>query len=296
MAKASKKKARSRQSWLGWLSLAIIILVLLLSVLNGSSAQKLTPAQWNSVRSCIISNMVNTTVPHPPSSFYSLPNLQRVSSYLQSYCIPLNQSTDNFTACLQEHLCEEKLNITDDWQYGSSNGAQRPLAKNLSVFLNNINNPSKRIAVLGTYNQSNYSQFEAVNICASLVVQSVSHSRSYSGIGSQELPIIVNSNYTVPAMRVSYFVMNFSNFNRMDFYLIQNKTSCAYINETIASITPNGSYIVANSTYCLSRASEEPSIFINYSDTNSTIITAEHVYIQGNYRYLSECLPSLYFA
>ncbi len=296
MAKASKKAARSRQSWLGWISLTIIILVLLLSVLNGPSAQELTLSQWNSVRGCILSDMANTTVPHPPSSFYSLPNLQRDSIYLQSYCIPLNQSRDNFTACLQEHLCEEKLNMTDDWQYGNPNGARQPLARNISAFMNNINNPYKRVAVLGAYNQSNYSQSEAVNICASLVVQSVSHSRHHSGIGSPELPIIANSSYTVPAMRVSYFVMNASSFNRMDFYIIQNKTSCAYINETIAITTPNGSYVVANSTYCLSRAAEEPSIFINYSDTNSTVVTPEHVYIKGDYRYLSECLPSLYFA
>ncbi len=111
---------------------------------------------------------------------------------------------------------------------------------------------AQRISVAATYgNQTQYTNEEP---CFSSIIQIVAHSRKASTI---------------------------------DFFLInQANATCTY------SKTGLGGSVVlqqSNSSYCLGIADSEPGIFLNYSNANSTRITATHLYAYGNSAYMAEC-------
>jgi len=67
---------------------------------------------------------------------------------------------------------------------------------------------------------------------------------------------------------------------------IMNKTSCTYLNGLgVAS----GNYLTATPSECINMTKGIPSIFINYSNTNSTIITPYSIYFSGNAKFLQTC-------
>jgi hypothetical protein len=71
----------------------------------------------------------------------------------------------------------------------------------------------------------------------------------------------------------------------IEFFTIENNT-CSYI--------PNGlgapGNVITNSTAaCLKTVAAEPSISLNYSATNSTVITSDSLNIHGNAAYMASC-------
>jgi len=74
------------------------------------------------------------------------------------------------------------------------------------------------------------------------------------------------------------------NSSTIDYYVL-NQTSCLY--HRLGSGTNN--YTNLNLSDCLNSANAEPSIFLNYSITNTTIIRPTQLYIAGDQKYLREC-------
>lgn len=75
------------------------------------------------------------------------------------------------------------------------------------------------------------------------------------------------------------------NPSTIDFFTIQNNT-CTYI--------PNGigrpaNVLTNSSSFCLAKASSEPSITLDYGSANSTQITPEHLTIYGDSTYFRGC-------
>lgn len=67
---------------------------------------------------------------------------------------------------------------------------------------------------------------------------------------------------------------------------IVNQTSCIRTNGL--GVT-GGNYINTTLQNCLNTSSTEPSIYINYSSVNTTIIRPEYLYFAGNLLFLREC-------
>ena len=75
------------------------------------------------------------------------------------------------------------------------------------------------------------------------------------------------------------------NASTIDFYVL-NSTSCTY--------APNGlghvlNPVTTNASSCENEIKSEPSISLNYSSYNHTIITPYHMYVYGNDQYFSSC-------
>jgi len=75
------------------------------------------------------------------------------------------------------------------------------------------------------------------------------------------------------------------NATTIDFFII-NGTTCTYPSKGLGKPIQ---IATTNASKCLSVAKAEPSIFMNYSITNRTIITPYHLYIYGNNAYMSAC-------
>ncbi len=117
------------------------------------------------------------------------------------------------------------------------------------TFKTNLN-AATRIAILSTY--SNSEQLNSEALCFSDLVQILSTTRSPSTI---------------------------------DFYEV-NSTSCTYSPNGLGhQVTPENTTAAS----CLKSAASEPGIYLNYSDTNSSMITAYHLYIYGNSNYFAQC-------
>lgn len=74
--------------------------------------------------------------------------------------------------------------------------------------------------------------------------------------------------------------------NTIDFNIIANQTSC------IRTVGPGGktsNTFVTSLQYCLNTTSTEPTIYINYSANNITIIRPDYLYISGDLLFLREC-------
>jgi hypothetical protein len=76
------------------------------------------------------------------------------------------------------------------------------------------------------------------------------------------------------------------NASTIDFMIVANSTSCLSPNGALG--TANGTKITPLSS-CLALSNSEPSIFINYSSTNSTVIKSGKLYTSGDDLFLSEC-------
>lgn len=73
----------------------------------------------------------------------------------------------------------------------------------------------------------------------------------------------------------------------IDFNII-NKTSCIR-SPGLSSNSSTSNYITTSLQNCLNTSNTEPSIFINYSSTNVTIIKPRSLYISGTLIFLREC-------
>ncbi len=75
------------------------------------------------------------------------------------------------------------------------------------------------------------------------------------------------------------------NPSTIDFFTINNNT-CSYI--------PNGlghpaNVLTNSSAFCLRTAASEPSLSLNYSSYNHTVITPDHMSVFGNENYFRSC-------
>ena len=108
-----------------------------------------------------------------------------------------------------------------------------------------------RVGVVSTF--SNLSQLPSEISCYSQIIQYIAHNR---------------------------------NSKTIDFFQIdQRNASCTYaaglgypINTSQQSISK-----------CLAVANSEPSVFLNFSSTNSTTVTLLHLYVSGNAAYMASC-------
>lgn len=71
----------------------------------------------------------------------------------------------------------------------------------------------------------------------------------------------------------------------IDFFTIQNNT-CTFIPNGIGH---PGNLTTTNSSACLSTAASEPSISLNYSSFNRTVVTPDHLNIFGDSSYMQAC-------
>lgn len=71
----------------------------------------------------------------------------------------------------------------------------------------------------------------------------------------------------------------------IDFFDV-NGTTCSYLN---GFGTSSAQISTTSAAACISIAKSEPSIFLNYSATNSTYITPYHLYVDGNANYMAKC-------
>jgi len=74
--------------------------------------------------------------------------------------------------------------------------------------------------------------------------------------------------------------------NTIDFLVIANSTSCLTSNGALGKA--NGTMVVPIKT-CLAISDSEPAVFVNYSETNSTVIKDNKLYTSGDVLFLSEC-------
>ena len=72
----------------------------------------------------------------------------------------------------------------------------------------------------------------------------------------------------------------------MDFMVIANSTSCLL---TVNLGSPDYSIKNLTTAQCLAISANEPSIFINYSEVNSTVIKGTSLYTSGDDMFLNEC-------
>lgn len=79
---------------------------------------------------------------------------------------------------------------------------------------------------------------------------------------------------------------NHRNSTSIDF-LVLNQSSCVYTANGLGNIISNYTYTSVQN--CINISKSEPSIFINYSSSNSSIIKPEAVYVSGDAKFLGEC-------
>lgn len=73
--------------------------------------------------------------------------------------------------------------------------------------------------------------------------------------------------------------------NTIDLFVI-NQTECAFENGVGGTV---GNYTFNSISNCVNASRTEPSIFINYSDVNTTIVKPTSLYIYGDTQFLSLC-------
>jgi hypothetical protein len=75
------------------------------------------------------------------------------------------------------------------------------------------------------------------------------------------------------------------NASMISFYVI-NSTKCVYAPQLGSS---SSTYSNSTPGKCINMSRSTPSIFINYSDTNRTVITPDALYVSGTTGFLSQC-------
>ena len=69
-------------------------------------------------------------------------------------------------------------------------------------------------------------------------------------------------------------------------FFVVNQSTCTY---SYGLGTPSSKTSVINLTQCMGYTSSEPSVFINYSTANSTVVKGNALYVNGDLKFLSEC-------
>jgi hypothetical protein len=73
--------------------------------------------------------------------------------------------------------------------------------------------------------------------------------------------------------------------SNISFYVL-NSTACTYVNSLVNT---SGKAVNASASFCVNQSKTNPSIFINYSATNGTIVTPTKLVFQGDFTYLYQC-------
>ncbi|MGC9099173.1 MAG: hypothetical protein ACP5HW_01330 [Candidatus Micrarchaeia archaeon] len=123
------------------------------------------------------------------------------------------------------------------------------LITHFSTFLGNFHS-APRVAVAVFYN--NESQYISEYSCFTKLIESIAYTR---------------------------------NATTIDFFIL-NSTNCTYSSTGLGKPVQ---IITVSAKKCLSVARSEPSIFLNYSISNKTIVTPYHLYIYGNGAYMASC-------
>ncbi|MEM3227772.1 MAG: hypothetical protein QXR58_02920 [Candidatus Micrarchaeaceae archaeon] len=76
------------------------------------------------------------------------------------------------------------------------------------------------------------------------------------------------------------------NPNTIGFY-VMNGTSCIYSANGLGSAIKN--YTYASAQTCLNFSKGTPSIFLNYSTTNSTTAMHDALYVRGDFQFMEQC-------
>lgn len=80
-------------------------------------------------------------------------------------------------------------------------------------------------------------------------------------------------------------LMPFANVSYVHVYFINKSNNTCTYSPTILPITIK----TTPASYCLSLAYKRPSIFLNYSTVNASIVTAYRLTILGNDQYMQQC-------
>ncbi|MGC8537829.1 MAG: hypothetical protein ACP5MZ_02490 [Candidatus Micrarchaeia archaeon] len=81
-------------------------------------------------------------------------------------------------------------------------------------------------------------------------------------------------------------VKDHKNASQINFYVLYNN-SCIYRQGALGTLISN--YTNATRSECISYGANKPSIFINYSSVNRTVITPSKLYFSGDANFLDEC-------
>lgn len=111
---------------------------------------------------------------------------------------------------------------------------------------------AQRVSIVATF--SNQSQYENESPCFTSLIQVVARTRK--------------------ASTIDFFIIN------------QANATCTYSNTGLGGAI---SLNTSNSAYCIGIAKSEPSLFLNYSDSNSTRITSSSMFVYGNSKYMASC-------
>lgn len=106
-----------------------------------------------------------------------------------------------------------------------------------------------------TIGYSNTTQFSQMNPCFINMIQYIAHTRN--------------------ASTIDFFIIN------------QANATCLYSSTGLGH--PISGISTQSAGKCLSVANSEPSVFLNFSATNSTAITLSHLYVFGNSGYMAKC-------
>lgn len=141
--------------------------------------------------------------------------------------------------------------IGGGYVYGVIGGTQTNFATFQKNFLS-----AQNVGILVTDN--NGTSFTATNACADNIIEQIVGSRQYH-----------------------------RNESTINLYVLINRTNCIYLPNGFNATNPQ----TVNTTYqdCLTMSAAEPRIFVNYSSTNSTIITPTTLYVSGNLKFLELC-------
>ena len=70
-------------------------------------------------------------------------------------------------------------------------------------------------------------------------------------------------------------------------FYVMNSTSCVYSSNGLGGTIKN--YTYTSTENCLNFSRGVPSIFLNYSNANSTLITHDSLYISGDAAFMNQC-------
>ena len=111
---------------------------------------------------------------------------------------------------------------------------------------------ASRVGIVATF--SNQSQYENESPCFTSLIQVVARTRK--------------------ASTIDFFIVN------------QANATCTYSSTGLGGAI---SLNTSNSAHCIGIAKSEPTLFLNYSASNSTMITASSMFIYGNSRHMASC-------
>lgn len=130
-----------------------------------------------------------------------------------------------------------------------------------------------------SYKPTSFSAFASNFNKASSVAIYVNYSN-----GTTFAPELSCSNALIEELTSS--VKDHKNASQIDFYVLYND-SCIYRQGALGTLISN--YTNATRAECIGYGAGKPSIFINYSSVNRTIITPSKLYFSGDANFLDEC-------